>query len=159
MVREWGGPASTGGAGSGPTGCWAQPFLSDLELQRYRLSMIGSLEMIVIDCPDPREMARFYSQLVGADIVGYDENWAEIAMPGANHPLAAFQQVSDYSPPEWPSQSAPQQMHLDVRIEDFDTAEAAVLAIGATATGAGTESYRVYLDPAGHPFCLIKPSD
>jgi hypothetical protein len=34
-----------------------------------------------------------------------------------------------------------------------------VLAIGATATGSGTETFRVYLDPAGHPFCLIRPSD
>ena len=121
--------------------------------------MIGTLEMVVIDCPDPRAMARFYSELVGADIVGYEEDRAEIAMPGADRPLAAFQQVSDYSAPEWPSQSVPQQMHLDVRIEDFDVAEPAVLAIGATATGAGNEFYRVYLDPAGHPFCLIRPND
>jgi hypothetical protein len=121
--------------------------------------MIGSLEMIVIDCPDPRAMARFYSELVGAEIVGYDEDWAEIAMAGAEHPLAAFQRVAEYTPPQWPGQIVPQQMHLDVRIDDFEVAEAAVLALGATRTGAGTEAYRVYLDPAGHPFCLIKPSD
>ncbi len=121
--------------------------------------MIGSLEMIVIDCPDPRAMARFYSELVGAEIVGYDEEWTEIAVPGATHPLAAFQQVADYAPPQWPGQSVPQQMHLDVRVGDIDVAEAAVLALGATRTGAGAATYRVYLDPAGHPFCLIKPED
>jgi hypothetical protein len=46
-------------------------------------------------------------------------------------------------------------MHLDVIVDDLDAAEAAVIDLGATKhpdqPGA---SYRVFLDPAGHPFCL-----
>jgi hypothetical protein len=48
-------------------------------------------------------------------------------------------------------------MHLDVKVADLGAAEAEVLAIGATLTGSGAETYPVYLDPAGHPFCLITP--
>ena len=46
-------------------------------------------------------------------------------------------------------------MHLDVMVQDFDSAEPAVLELGATKHEhqPGT-SFRVYLDPAGHPFCL-----
>jgi hypothetical protein len=46
-------------------------------------------------------------------------------------------------------------MHLDVMVLDLDDAEAAVLAIGATKADhqPGT-TFRVFLDPAGHPFCL-----
>ena len=46
-------------------------------------------------------------------------------------------------------------MHLDVLVDDIDTAEAAVLDLGATKPDhqPGT-SFRVFLDPAGHPFCL-----
>jgi len=120
--------------------------------------MIGSFELLIIDCPDPQALARFYSELIGAEIVGYDPDWAEIALP-IGRPLLAFQQVENYNPPQWPSQDVPQQMHIDVKIDDFDAAEEAVLKLGATKTGSGTESYRVYLDPAGHPFCLIKPQD
>lgn len=50
-------------------------------------------------------------------------------------------------------------MHLDVRVEDFDVAEPAVLALGATRTGSEEPGFRVYLDPVGHPFCLIVPGD
>ena len=122
--------------------------------------MIGTLDVIVLDCADPRALARFYAELLGGEIVGFDEDWTEVALPFTDHrPILAFQQVADYRKPEWPGQDVPQQSHLDVKVDDLDAGEAAVLAIGATATGSGTDTFRVYLDPAGHPFCLIRPSD
>ena len=121
--------------------------------------MIGILDVIVIDCPDPGALAAFYSEVLGVEICSQDADWAEIAAQVGPRPLLAFQRVDDYTPPAWPGQIVPQQMHLDVKVEDFDVAEAAVLALGATATGSGTDTFRVYLDPAGHPFCLIKPTD
>lgn len=122
--------------------------------------MIGTLDMVVLDCADPRGLARFYAELLGGEIVGFDEDWAEVALPFTDQrPLLAFQQVEDYRAPEWPGQLVPQQSHLDVKVEDLDDGEAAVLAIGATATGSATETFHVYLDPAGHPFCLIRPND
>ncbi|WP_181429121.1 VOC family protein [Curtobacterium sp. MCSS17_008] len=122
--------------------------------------MIGTLDVIVLDCPDTRQLARFYAELLGGEVVGDDEDWAEVALPFSDgRPLIAFQQVAEYRAPEWPGQDVPQQIHLDVKVDDLDAGEAAVLAIGATATGSGTSTFRVYLDPAGHPFCLIRPSD
>ncbi len=67
--------------------------------------------------------------------------------------------MGDYRAPEWPWQDVPQQSHLDVKVDDLDVGEAAVLAIGAVVTGSGTDTFRVYLDPGGHPFCLIRPND
>jgi len=122
--------------------------------------MIGTLDVVVLDCPDPRALARFYVELLGGEIVAFDEDWAEIALPFTDlRPILAFQQVAEYRKPEWPGQDVPQQSHLDVKVDDLDAGETAVLAIGATATGSGTDTFRVYLDPAGHPFCLIRPSD
>ncbi|NUR94484.1 MAG: VOC family protein, partial [Kribbellaceae bacterium] len=53
------------------------------------------------------------------------------------------------------TQEVPQQLHLDVMVRDLDEAEREVLAIGATKAEyqPGT-TFRVFLDPAGHPFCL-----
>ncbi|WP_431279241.1 VOC family protein [Leifsonia poae] len=82
--------------------------------------MIGTLESLVIDCPDPRELARFYSKLLGLEIVQYDDDWAEIVEATGNRPIIAFQQVAAYNPPQWPSQDVPQQMHLDVKVDDLD---------------------------------------
>ena len=73
-----------------------------------------------------------------------------------DRPALAFQQVEDYRPPQWPGQEVPQQAHLDVRVKDLDEAERQVLEIGATSLDRGTDAFRVYLDPAGHPFCLVQ---
>lgn len=122
--------------------------------------MIGTLDVVVLDCSDPRVLARFYAELLGGEIVGFDEDWAEVALPSTDHrPILAFQRVDDYRAPEWPGQDVPQQVYLDVKVDDLDAGETAVLTIGATATGSVTETFRVYADPAGHPFCLIRPTD
>jgi hypothetical protein len=46
-------------------------------------------------------------------------------------------------------------MHIDVMVDDLDAGESAVLGLGATKHEhqPGT-TFRVFLDPAGHPFCL-----
>jgi catechol 2,3-dioxygenase-like lactoylglutathione lyase family enzyme len=127
--------------------------------------MIGTLDVVVLDCPDPATLAHFYAEVLGGTVggaatVGPDDDWAEVTLPFAGHrPLLAFQRVDGYRPPEWPGQQVPQQIHLDVKVDDLDAGEQAVLAIGATATGEGTDTFRVYLDPAGHPFCLVRPRD
>jgi catechol 2,3-dioxygenase-like lactoylglutathione lyase family enzyme len=122
--------------------------------------MIGTLEVLVIDCPDPNTLADFYAEVLGMRKFSDDPGWAEILGPGAPRPIIAFQRVEgEFTPPQWPGQDVPQQMHLDVKVDDLDVAEEQVLALGATRTGSETPTFRVYLDPAEHPFCLIKPND
>jgi len=107
----------------------------------------------VIDCPDPAAMAAFYAELLDwkPDV---SDGWAEIR-PADGSNCISFQRVKDYTPPQWPAQQVPQQMHLDVVVDDLDAGEAAVLALGAVKDEfqPGT-TFRVFLDPAGHPFCL-----
>jgi len=121
--------------------------------------MIGTLDVIVIDCPDPNRLADFYGEVLGMRKFSDDPGWADLVGPGGARPLISFQRVDDFRPPEWPGQLVPQQLHLDVKVDDLDVAEEAVLRLGATRTGSQTETFRVFLDPAGHPFCLIKPND
>ena len=42
-----------------------------------------------------------------------------------------------------------------MKVADLDLAEEQVLHLGARATGEGSETFRVYLDPQDHPFCLV----
>lgn len=106
-----------------------------------------------IDCPDPGGLATFYGALLGWGAKA-DGDWAEIR-PEDGSDCITFQRVENYRAPEWPGQDVPQQMHLDVIVEDLDAGEAAVTEIGATRAEfqPGTK-FRVFLDPAGHPFCL-----
>lgn len=117
-----------------------------------RRMTIARFPSFVIDCPEPLTLARFYGTLLGWEVSG-DEGWADVR-EGTTQCIS-FQRVDPYTPPQWPGQDVPQQMHLDVMVQDLDTAEAEVLAIGATrAEHQPGETFRVFLDPAGHPFCL-----
>ena len=113
---------------------------------------IARFPSVVIDCPDPAALAEFYGALLGWP-VDLSDDWAEIRAEYGQ--LIAFQQVEGYVAPRWPTQEVPQQMHLDVVVDDLDAAEPQVLALGATkAEHQPGETFRVFLDPAGHPFCL-----
>jgi len=114
---------------------------------------IAMYPSFVLDCPDAGALASFYGTLLGWQ-AKVDDDWAEIR-PEDGSSCISFQQVADYRAPEWPGQDVPQQMHLDVMVEDLDRGEAAVLEIGATkAEHQPGTTFRVFLDPAGHPFCL-----
>jgi len=110
---------------------------------------------LVLDCPDPGAMARFYGGLLDWEIsVDDDGAWSDIR-PADGSTCISFQQVEDYQAPQWPGQEHPQQMHLDVVVADLDEGEAGVLGLGGTkAVHQPGTSFRVFLDPAGHPFCL-----
>jgi hypothetical protein len=113
---------------------------------------IARYPSFVIDCPDAHALAAFYGALLDwkAEL---SPGWADIR--AGDSQCISFQQVENYTPPRWPAQEVPQQVHLDVIVDDLDAAEAAVLELGATKHEhqPGT-SFRVFLDPAGHPFCL-----
>ncbi len=113
---------------------------------------IARFPSVVIDCADPRPVATFYGAMLGWTVEVSDD-WADVRADYGQ--CLSFQQVDGYRPPEWPGQERPQQMHLDVMVDDLDVAEEQVLALGATKADhqPGT-TFRVFLDPAGHPFCL-----
>ncbi len=68
----------------------------------------------------------------------------------------AFQRVTEWVPPRWPDPAYPQQLHLDIRVQDADQAEQELLALGATRVPSERETgFRVFTDPVGHPFCIV----
>ncbi|WP_042387650.1 VOC family protein [Streptacidiphilus melanogenes] len=118
--------------------------------------MIGTLRAYALDCPDPLALAAFYAELVGGKVVDEGDGWVELV--GDHSTKLAFQLVETeaFRAPAWPGQDVPQQAHIDIGVTDLDAAQAQVLALGATLLEdwAGTKSWRVFADPAGHPFCL-----
>ena len=112
--------------------------------------MIGRMHHVVLDCPDPRALATFYSALLGRAITHDSDDWVVVSDSSETSGLA-FQLAPDHRAPTWPDPSVPQQVHLDVMVDDVAEATPLVLALGATELpGRG-----VFADPAGHPFCLI----
>jgi predicted enzyme related to lactoylglutathione lyase len=114
---------------------------------------IARFPTVVLDCPDPEALARFYGALLDWTVDQHDDqHWDARADYGDS---LGFQRVVGCRPPQWPGQEVPQQMHIDVVVDDLDAAEAAVLELGAVKhEHQPGETFRVFLDPAGHPFCL-----
>ncbi|MET8633720.1 VOC family protein [Streptomyces sp. NPDC004074] len=120
------------------------------------------MRSVVLDCPDPRALAEFYAEVLGGTVEG-DGDWVDLLVPAG--PRLSFQRAPGYKPPEWPRADADsQQVHLDLDAGDtteaIEAAQERVLALGARPLDVndlnGKRDFRVYADPAGHPFCLCR---
>ncbi|MEU2681472.1 VOC family protein [Streptomyces sp. NPDC007107] len=124
--------------------------------------MIAELQCVVLDCPDPARLARFYAAVLGGEADRPDrrwalgEDWATVHTPSGL--VFCFQRVQGYLAPAWPDPARPPQSHLDFAVPDLDRAQQEVLALGATLLDGGDDArgWRVFADPAGHPFCLLR---
>ncbi len=112
--------------------------------------MIGRRHHVVLDCPDPHASAEFWSALLGQPITYESDTWVVVAANDRTSGLA-FQLVPDHRAPTWPHPEVPQQVHLDVMVEDVGEAGRRVVALGARRL----DGDDVFADPAGHPFCLV----
>ena len=120
-----------------------------------------ALDVVALDCPDARALAGFYAAVLDWEVDDdSDDDWVTIVPPGSGEggQALAFQRIDDHVAPTWPGGEHPQQFHLDLAVGDLAAGEQKVLAAGARrhehqpATNGG---FVVYLDPAGHPFCLV----
>lgn len=108
---------------------------------------IATLGTVVLDCPDPVALGRFYAELLGGRTESDGDGW--VSLTGAAGTGLAFQAAPGFVPPKWPAPDASQQFHLDLTVSDLDAAEKDVLALGARALDADdrARSWRVYADP------------
>ena len=122
--------------------------------------MFATYSLVALDCPDPLALADFYSRLTGlpveplGDVAPEDVTWIELL--NESGPTIAFQKIAAYVAPTWPEGPVPQQLHLDFNVESLDEGEELVLSLGATKDAYQPgDTFRVYRDPVGHPFCLV----
>ncbi|MEW2296638.1 VOC family protein [Streptomyces sp. NPDC006743] len=123
---------------------------------------VARLRSIVIDCPDPHALADFYARISGGTPKAQDDDW--VVLPVPDGPRLSFQRAPGLTPPEWPrADRNAQQFHVDFDAgstwEEMDAAHEKVLALGARpldVEDSEKKDFRVYADPAGHPFCLCR---
>ena len=109
----------------------------------------------VFDTADLGAESTFWAGILGGTVTGDDE-WHTVSVDG--EPQLAFQLAPNHVPPDWPD-GEPQQIHLDLHIDDAQAAHDEVVGLGArrlTGTDVITKprGFQVYADPSGHPFCL-----
>lgn len=125
---------------------------------------VGRLLSVVFETTEPDATARFWEAALGFERHFTHADWATIVDPADHSRRLSFQEVPDHVPPTWPARDRPQQAHIDVLVDDLDRADERIMALGARrltddAVVHEDESFRVYADPAGHPFCLIRQLD
>ena len=116
--------------------------------------------LTALDCPDPLALAAFYADLLGYEVEPLGDfppenvTWIEVQREGRS--VLGFQKIAHFVAPTWPEGSVPQQLHLDFHVDNLDEAESHALAVGARKTVFQPgDTFRVYLDPVGHPFCFV----
>jgi predicted enzyme related to lactoylglutathione lyase len=112
-------------------------------------------QLIVFDAADLAAESTFWAALLGGKVETEDD-WHTVYVDG--QPRLAIQLAPDHIPPQWPD-GTPQQIHLDLFVDDVRTAHEEAMQAGATLLKPaddidGAEGFQVYADPAGHPFCL-----
>jgi hypothetical protein len=114
---------------------------------------IARLAAVSLDSPEPSTLAAFYRQLLDLEVMFETEDF--VALQGAGI-LITVQRVTDHRRPDWPEGEVPKQMHLELAVADLDRAEAGAVALGAVkaAHQSAPDTWRVLIDPAGHPFCI-----
>jgi Glyoxalase-like domain len=119
---------------------------------------IGKLWSVTLDCAEPEQLAQFWAKAVDGKIAYSSDNFVGVEAPDGLW-IGAYR-IEDYEAPGWPDGAPPKQFHLDFAVDDLDSAEQAVLDLGATkaAHQPQADRWRVFLDPAGHPFCLTNMS-
>jgi predicted enzyme related to lactoylglutathione lyase len=113
-------------------------------------------QVVVLDAADLAPESGFWAGVLGGTVDAEDD-WHMVLVNGA--PAIGVQLAPDHVPPGWPDGTPPQQIHLDLWIDDFETAHDRVMSLGArvlkpAADTDSADNFQVYADPAGHPFCL-----
>jgi predicted enzyme related to lactoylglutathione lyase len=113
-------------------------------------------QVVAFDAADLASESAFWAGVLDGT-VDAEENWHMVMVDGV--PRIGVQLAPDHVPPTWPDGSPPQQVHLDLWVDDFEAAHERVMSLGAKVLKAAADTdapdnFQVYADPAGHPFCL-----
>jgi hypothetical protein len=115
-------------------------------------------QVVAFDAADLSAESSFWAAVLGGTVDAEDD-WHMVLVDGA--PRVGVQLAPGHVPPDWPDGDPPQQIHLDLWVDDFKAAHDEVMSLGAKLLkpAASDDNFQVYADPAGHPFCLCWVTD
>lgn len=122
---------------------------------------VGRLTQLVLECDDAERLARFWQEVLDLPDPEGDSEWLTLRWAPVGR--FSFHRVAGYRPPSWPGERGEHHAHFDLLVDDLDEALRAVESAGAHPLTAvmdpGPQAWRIYADPAGHPFCLVSVPD
>lgn len=114
---------------------------------------VARLAMNSLDCADPDALAAFWAALLDGSVIASSDG---VVIVQTDTIWIGAIRVPDYTEPTWPGGVTPKHIHFDLAVHDLDEAEAEALRLGARKADdqPQPDEWRVFFDPAGHPFCL-----
>ncbi|MFB9236270.1 VOC family protein [Plantactinospora siamensis] len=111
--------------------------------------------VVVFDAADLQAESAFWAGMLGGHV--FEDERFHSVIDAAGEWRIGVQLAPGHVPPDWPD-GAPQQVHLDLHVQDPRSAHEQAMRSGARLLQAGDmesdEGHQVYADPAGHPFCI-----
>ena len=114
---------------------------------------VGTLYAITIDVNDLETCAKFWSQVLGADILYQNESYLRLGHKG-ERPTLLLQKVPE-------RHKEKNRVHIDLDVADLDAAVSRVQGLGGHKLRQLNEygiEWVVMADPDGNEFCLVKHS-
>lgn len=113
----------------------------------------GPIAAVVVDCADPRAMARFWDEAVDWTLHEVTDDHAVLRSAKGVGPYLELLRTPGVN-------SGRNRIHLDLLpdpVEDQEVEVARLLALGATAAdvGQGDVPWKVLADPEGNEFCVL----
>ena len=93
-------------------------------------------QIVVFDAADLTAESTFWAGVVGGTVDAEDD-WHMVFVDGA--PRVGVQLAPNHVPPEWPD-GTPQQIHLDLWVDDINAAHDEVMSLGAKLLKAAEKS-------------------
>ena len=116
---------------------------------------LATLKMVTLDSDDARRDAAFWSAVLGWEVAAVEDAYAMLTGPGGV--ALGLGTLDDHEAPGWPNEHGSKQFHFDLAVDDLAEAERRCVELGAEVPeDQPGETWRVLIDPGGHPFCLTK---
>lgn len=119
------------------------------------------LSSVVIDSDDADKLSDFYQNLLGWEkkVYNHGENgvWITLRSKEESTTDLVFQEIENYQKPVWPEENDKQQqmLHMDFYSDDVERDVKRALECGASLANYQSGDWKVLIDPAGHPFCIV----
>jgi hypothetical protein len=111
--------------------------------------------VVVFDAGDLQAESAFWAGMLDGHVF-VDDTFHSV-IDAAGEWRIGVQLAPEHVPPDWPD-GAPQQVHMDLHVENPRQAHEQAMRLGARLLQPGDlegdEGHQVYADPAGHPFCI-----
>jgi predicted enzyme related to lactoylglutathione lyase len=107
---------------------------------------------VVIDCADPRSLARFWAAATGYGVHSDEDDWASVLGEGDRGIRIGFQKVPE-------GKVVKNRVHVDLGAPDEEAEATRIEALGATRLWVSDDPedpFVVLADPEGNEFCVVR---